>query len=247
MAEPTLVVLPVSPWSERARWALDHHRIPYRVVEHAPFIGERRLRRLTGPGPARATVPLLITGEERLTESTAIARWADRHGSGATLFPEGQDAELERWCTIADQSSSAGRALVTAALLRDPAALDETHPRQIPRFVRPLLRPLTRHGTRWFAKKYALDVEDTSAAEAQLRASLDLLRQALASGGPYLLGTFSYADVTMATVLQGVKPVDHPRFPLGTATRRAWTQETLAAAHPELLTWRDELYRKHRS
>ena len=39
-----LVSLKVSPWSERAKWALDHQRLSYQVVEHAPFLGERRLR-----------------------------------------------------------------------------------------------------------------------------------------------------------------------------------------------------------
>ena len=57
-----LFVLAVSPWSERAKWALDHHRIAYETIQHAPFLGERRLRRLVGTGKERATVPVLITG-----------------------------------------------------------------------------------------------------------------------------------------------------------------------------------------
>src|SRR5580658_7746154 len=42
--ERKLVSLHVSPWSERAKWALDHHRLAYTVVEHVPIAGERRLR-----------------------------------------------------------------------------------------------------------------------------------------------------------------------------------------------------------
>src|SRR5262245_44456729 len=34
-----------SPWTERARWALDHHGIAYRFEEHVPVVGELALRR----------------------------------------------------------------------------------------------------------------------------------------------------------------------------------------------------------
>ena len=35
-----LYSLVYSPWSEKARWALDHHRIAYRRVRYEPVIGE---------------------------------------------------------------------------------------------------------------------------------------------------------------------------------------------------------------
>ena len=63
-----LVTLHVSPFSERARWALDHHGIAYRVDPHTPFLGEPRLRRLVAkartPRPQRAVYPLLAGGWE---------------------------------------------------------------------------------------------------------------------------------------------------------------------------------------
>ena len=68
-----LVTLSVSPWSERARWALDHHGLVYEVVPHMPILGERRLRRIVGPDKPRATVPVLFAGSEVLTESWDIA------------------------------------------------------------------------------------------------------------------------------------------------------------------------------
>src|SRR5258706_291036 len=115
MAERTLVMLPVSPWSERARWVLDHHALPYRTMIHVPFLGELRLRRLVGERGRPATVPVLLDGNERLTQSWDIARHADRIGAGAKLFPPGRDDDVRRWNTLADQSAAAGRALVLAA------------------------------------------------------------------------------------------------------------------------------------
>jgi len=35
-----LVGIPFSPWSEKARWALDVRRVPYRKVTYAPLLGE---------------------------------------------------------------------------------------------------------------------------------------------------------------------------------------------------------------
>jgi glutathione S-transferase len=34
-----LVAVPYSPWSEKARWALDHHALPYRETAYQPLIG----------------------------------------------------------------------------------------------------------------------------------------------------------------------------------------------------------------
>ena len=78
-----------------------------------------------------------------------------------------------------------------------------------------------------------------------MREGLDALRSALAKSSS-LLGAFSYADIAMATLLQGVSPVAGEYLPLGPATRAAWTRANLAADYADLLRWRDELYRTHR-
>jgi glutathione S-transferase len=86
----TLVGEYFSPWTEKARWALDHHRLEYRYREHVPLLGEALLRvradRLTG----RVSVPLLITDTGPILDSFAIAQHADRIGRGARLSPPGR-------------------------------------------------------------------------------------------------------------------------------------------------------------
>lgn len=246
MSDRVLVVLPVSPWSERARWSLDHHGLAYKTVEHAPFLGERRLRRLVGPGAAKATVPVLVDGDTKFTESVDIARHADRLGAGAKLFPAGADDDIARWCSVADAGMAGGRALVSRGMLANSEALDEALPPEVPGFVRPVARPVTRYATRWFARKYGLDLDDVAGAEAKVRRALDALRAGLAGGREYLRDGFSYADIAMATLLQGVRPVEHARYPFGPATRRVWTHEALAAEYGDLIAWRDEVYRRHR-
>jgi glutathione S-transferase len=194
----------------------------------------------------RATVPVLREGPLVITDSTDIARHAERHGSGTPLFPAGRDDDVHHWIGVADAAAAGGRALVTAGLLASPGALDETLPPQVPLWVRPLLRPVTRHGTRWFARKYTLDLNNRAGALDVMRRGLDALRVALPTADSMLLGTFSYADIAVTTVLQGIKPVEHARYPLAPHTRAVWTVPELVAEYPDLLAWRDALYQRHR-
>jgi glutathione S-transferase len=240
-----LVVLPVSPWSERARWALDHHGIRYRTITHVPFLGERRLRRWVGPGKVRATVPVLLADAERYTESWDIAAFADRRGTGSKLIPAEREAEVRTWNDRADSTMQSARVLVIAGMIGSDAALDENRPPALPRGLAPLLRPVTRFAMRWFGRKYGVDPDDLATPRARLRETLTALREALA-GKPYLLGSFSYADVVMATVLQGISPVPDRYIPLGPATRAVWTQPEIAREFADLVAWRDRLYEHHR-
>jgi glutathione S-transferase len=240
-----LVQLHYSPWSERARWALDHHGIDYATVEHIPFLGERRLRRMAAKKGGRATVPVLIDGDTVLTESWDILRYADRIGTGAKLIPEAEKSDIRAWVELADRASTEGRALVVSSLLASEAALDEGLPFPLPTWLHAAMRPVTRYGLRWFARKYELSPGDAQQYEDRMRPALDRLRAAVAKS-PYLVGRFSYADIAMATLLQGISPVGSGYIRLGTATRRAWTRPALEAAYGDLIRWRDNLYLQHR-
>jgi glutathione S-transferase len=240
-----LIQLHYSPWSERARWALDHHGIAYDTVEHIPFLGERRLRRIVGNKPARATVPVLIAGGDVLTDSWDIALYAEQSGSGSKLIPETQLADIRTWTELADQASAQGRALVVSALLASEAALDEGLPFPLPSWLQTTVRPVTRFGLRWFARKYEVSPAAEEEYEYRMRPVLDRLR-AKVGQAPYLIGSFSYADIAMATLLQGISPVGNGYIRLGPATRRAWTRPILESAYADLIRWRDNLYLRHR-
>jgi glutathione S-transferase len=241
-----LVVLKVSPWSERAKWVLDHHRLAYRLIEHVPFLGERRLRRLVGPERPRATVPVLVDGDRVLADSWDIALYADREGAGAKLIPADRAQEILRFNDLAEVAMSTGRGLVVRAMLASPEALDEGLPPNIPRLLHPLMRPMASYGTRWFAKKYGLLDDDVAARREKLRSALLELRATLAKSSPYLLGAFSYADIVTAICLQGIVPVADRYLPLGPATRKAWTMPDFAEEFADLIAWRDRLYEQHR-
>jgi glutathione S-transferase len=241
----TLVVLRYSPWSERARWALDHHALVYELVQHEPFIGEPRLRRLVGNRTKRPTVPVLITEDTVLTDSWDIALYADRVGSRDKLVPSEREAEIRDLAAVAEEAMANGRVLVVRSLLASNGALDEALPPFIPGFLRPLFRPLARYGTAWFGRKYAIDLQDTETPRRVLRSALERFRKRL-GGASYVLESFSYADIVLCSILQGIRPPETEHVRLRPATRAAWTQHDLARDFEDLLTWRDALYRSQR-
>ncbi len=244
--EPTLVCLPYSPFSERARWALDHHGIAYRIVAHHPFVGEWRLRRMVGAKRGeRATVPVLLGEGQRLRDSWEIVQYAERRGRGEALVPDSLRERILEHVQLADRGANHGRAVVTLQLLEHPEALDETLPPAVPAFLRARLRPVTRFGARWFARKYGTEgVVEQREREAFASVLAELERRL--SGRDYLLERFTYADIALCMLLQCVAPVDSRYIRLGPGTRRAWSQPALAERYAGLVAWRDRLYAAHR-
>jgi glutathione S-transferase len=242
---PALLSLHYSPWSERARWALDHHGLEYRLVQHAPFLGERRLRKVVGKRAPRATVPVLVTDEAVLCDSWDIAVYADEHGAREKLIPPSLEGSIRELNALAESTMVQSRGLVTAALLASDAALDEGLPRYVPVALRPLLRPVSRFGTRWFARKYGLDLADLETPRRVLSDTLTLLRERYGNR-PYLFDRFTYADIVFCSLVQGVCPVSDRYLRLTPAWRTAWTQPTLVPEFGDLIRLRDRLYAEHR-
>lgn len=237
------VAISYSPWSEKARWALDLRRVPYREEAYLPMLGELglrvALRRFTG----RVTVPVLFTDDGRaLTDSFAIARFADETAKGAVLFPAGSDAEVARWNDRSEEILRAGRALSVAKAMENPAAQDESVPRLVPG---PLRAMVGRSGVAWLRAKYGL-VFDRAAAAATIAAGLRELRAAL-GGRRYLVGeAISHADVAMAISLQLVAPVAQEYVRLGRATRAVCTDAPIVEEFADIVAWRDALYAEYR-
>jgi len=221
-----------------------------------PMLGEGRLRRLmkrAAPGGGeerKATVPLLVAGDVVVMESWNIARHADRSGSGAALIPPEREAAILEWNELGDRLNRSVRALVLRGMLSSPAALDESVAGLVPRPLRALLRPIARIGVRYVARKHGIGGEDDEARhEGLIVPILERLRGALAGlsgGSPCLLGDFGYADIIMATSLQGISPVEDRFLRLPPATRQVWTRPSLASGFADLIEWRDRLYRDHR-
>lgn len=238
----TFFGLKQSPWTERARWALDHHRLPFTYHEHVPMLGEVLLR--AKARTMHATVPLLAEGDDVVMGSGTIARHADRVGAGVTLFPAGTEDEVARWEDVAERMLVAGRTWFFARVRDDRAALAECVPSFLPGALRGPLAPSAGLAIGFLARKYDVPANGADTATATLRPLLDEARAAL-STRPYAVGeAFTYADVVLAGAMHVLRP--RPEVGLGPALQAAWTNQALATEYADLLAWRDRIYTEHR-
>ena len=236
-----------APWCEKARWALDHHGIHYRRIEHLPLLGEPALRWAARRGRGRVTVPLLVTRDARLCDSLSIAQWADRVGAGEPLFPPAVTSEVDAWNRRSEMLMEAGRALLLPRLLANDRALREQLPPFVPRALRATMQPVAAMAARHLMRKYGIVADRVGVLEDTVRDGLRAVRAALVRDGRHLVaGRFTYADVAMATALQFIVPVSDAYMPLGPATRVAWTHPELARGSADLIAWRDRLYTERR-
>ena len=247
-----LLGIPYSPWSEKARWALDVRHVPYRYRTYAPLVGEPalrlKLRQWTGP----VSVPALTDDEGRtIGDSANIARWADRRGSGPTLFPPELEAEVARYVELSERGLAAGRALSLARMLGDPEALAEMVPRNVRKAIGGAAIAVGGFGIRRTLRKYGSAKTAHESLERTLTEVLDALRAGLgkapeATPVKTLLGRFTFADVAMAQVLVFVLPPT-VGLRIGPASRRNYSDPPMAARYPDLIDWRDALYDAYRT
>ncbi|MCA9546952.1 MAG: glutathione S-transferase family protein [Myxococcales bacterium] len=240
MSSPLLVHIPYSPWSHKARWAIDNAGIPYECMALLPMVNtglvRLRARKLRG----KITAPLWIEGRTVLMDSFAIARHVDRKGSGPSLFPAGAGADVDTWNRQSEKCLAAGRALTTAAVAGDAKALRESVPPPLDG-LGPVSTLVGKFGVGYLQKKYGFGPSQREAHEATLRDGLAAVDAALkASRSGYLVGdSLTYADVAMAMVLHFVAPPAD--LPIGERSRPHWTRPELVAAFPDVLAWRDRI------
>ena len=237
--------LAYSPWTERARWALDHHHVGYKYHEHVPFLGEWLLRfRGRALRQRPVSVPLFIRGRLVLGDSLAIITHADAEGSGDPLI--GDEAKTRAFRDEVEGALRAIRARVTGEMLDDREALRDAATAVSPKLLAPALAPVAALGARFVAHKYQADLHRPQENLRAVRQVLDHVRRTL--GGAQFLegGTFGALDLLAATLLQGIQPVRAPHIPLPAALRRAWTWPRLAEEYSDLIEWRDSLYAGHR-
>lgn len=238
VATPLLVGEAFSPWTIKARWALEYCGIRYDYREYTPTLSEPWLRWRIRDWRSPLSVPVLMVRTEVIFGSRQIAVFAARNSEGQTL---GDLAAAQAWDAISERGLADARTRVVRAISMDAAALDESV-RFLPPQLRFVLRPVARHIVLRLDRKYT-----HLAVPGAHWDSLVRLREGLdASRSGFLLGSFSYADITMATLLEAVVPTSSPDV-LGPAQRRCWTDAALAEEFPDLIEWRNRLIASFRT
>jgi glutathione S-transferase len=230
-----LVFIAYSPWSMRARLALDAQGVPWKGRPYIPQISEPglrwRLKQLTG----KVTTPVLFPDDgPPLTDSFDIAAWAAARSARPLITPENR-AQCEAFNQLANRALEAGRIRTTRRVRADTEALRESLPPPV-RALGPVGLAIGRKASGDLISKYAVGDNSDESMLVEMRLALTKLADAL-QGRDWLLGDFSYADITAAASLSFVKP--HESTPLGPRSRALWTEDGLAQEFSELVTWRD--------
>lgn len=246
---PILWSLSYSPWSERARWALERCGVAHRRRAYRPLIDEPALRRTLGRWRGVVTVPILETAEGVLDDSFAIAAYAAGRAPGEGLMPERDRSKISAYDALANRGLAAGRVASLGRVLEDRASLRDLVPGGMRRLLGPVGPIVAGAGVRRTLRKYA--AVSPRAPRETLVEVLDTLRADLAKGEPdergvaHLLDGFTYADVTAAQVLAFVEP-PRTHLRMTDATRATYRDAELAERYADLVTWRDALYAAYR-
>jgi glutathione S-transferase len=203
----TLITIPLSHYCEKARWALDRVEFPYREEPHAPLWHLLATKRNDG-----GSVPVLVQGDLRLTDSTAILLHADEVCGGNPLYPREaalrhEVQELEEYFDT--KLGPHTRRWAYGHLLPHKKLLCSLWSHQAPRLeahALPLTVPLTRYLVR---STYKITPESALRSRDRVQEVFGEVDRRLSDGRRFLSGErFSAADLTFAAL---AAPVLFPR------------------------------------
>lgn len=212
---PLLWHLPMSHFSEKARWALDWKRLPHRRRAAAP--GLHPLVAYVLSRGESYTAPLLEIDGRMISDSTAIIEELERRRPSPPLYPADAAAReralaLEDW--FDEKIGPPARLWAFTEMTRDPAALAEVTEYQMRTMPGPTTPPFAGRVVKTFlGGRYGVGVsERAEEARQAILAGLDKIEAELPAEGEFLVGdSFSVADLTAAALFYPiVQPVEGP-------------------------------------
>ena len=223
-----------SPWTKKARWALECCELAYDYKEYTPILSEPGLRWRLQQWSGTVSVPVLFVGRQVFRGSWEIARYANETTSDERL---GDLEAIVPWNTLSEAALAEGRTRVVRCILGNDQALAESLPAFVPDPLRHPLRFVARDVVQRLDRKYAYLLKPGALRQALVHTREGLER----ADSDYLLGRFTYADISMAVALEVVAPIAHLQPPLGPVTQRCWQHPALASEFADLLDWRSRL------
>lgn len=210
-----LVTIGPSHYCEKARWALDRAGIGYRESVYLPMLHWGASLPL-----GSRTVPVLVHGATKLTESSAIVAFADeRLAAEKKLYPSDPSARAEVLALekkLDDELGPLTRRLAYCMLVPRPALFAKVFDASAP----PLQQRLFRRGHGLLRGALGRAFKVSPKAEARLLTKLHALFEEIAltlGDKPFLVGdSFSAADLTFAALATPVLLPDE--FRLGGVT-----------------------------
>jgi glutathione S-transferase len=246
-SQPVLYIFAISHYCEKARWALDHFGISYRLHRSMPGTNRRTAKKL---GLSSGSLPFLQVSGRAVAGSSAIIDWANDTAKTGDESLNGVNPQLAREIEkrLDDVAGiHVRRFYYSDALLSDPASVRPIFSNDLP-FPQKFALILA------WSKIVPIMIKSMDLGEAQghqsykiISAELDWLDELLADGRPYLTGdSFTRADLTAASLLAPfVNPAKHPVYaalslpPLLAATIEPWQNRPV-------LQWVRSIYDRHR-
>jgi glutathione S-transferase len=249
-SRPTLWHLPVSHYSEKVRWALDHKRVPHRrraaIVPGAHMAAAAWLTR----DPGNFTFPVLQLDGEAIADSTAIIAALEERFPEPALYPADPD-ERRRALDLEDffdeKLGPHVRLLAFHELGNDRERFEAIVKRTVPGPLGRSTVTSTAYARAFTGLRFgARDEEAAALAREKTVAALDRLEAELGSS-EYLAGdSFTVADLTAAALFyplvlpeEGPLSTDLPP-PRGMEEFRAPLEDRPG------FKWVEETFRRHR-
>jgi glutathione S-transferase len=243
----TLWHVPLSHYSEKARWALDFKRVPH--TRRAILGGAHPLVCWIVTRGQHHTVPALTIDGRGIGDSTAIIAELERRFPDRPLYPE-DPAERRRALALEEHfDEELGpylRRLAYHEVTSDPAALAELTVKQVP-MARKATAAVFAPGVKLFldSRFGIVDHEKAREAERKMLEALDRLEAELA-GREFLAGdAFSVADLTAPSLFYGlVLPPEGPWQPVNIPA--PWRERNAALRDRPGVQWVARMYARHR-
>lgn len=259
---PRLYTFALSHYSEKARWALDAAGLVYDEHPQTPLLHIPNIIRLS-KNKTKTSVPLLIDGETRLQESTAIMLWAHDKAPEKGLFgepakpgrtgkvtkaaaakAEKQRADIEATIAHFDGMGHHVRRFCYGYLLSDRkqvllALTWASAPLQSAALK--LNYPLVKAG---ITKAYDISPESTERSRAIIETKLKEIAKRVKKTA-YLCGKeFSAADIAVASLLAPIAMPDES--PIYRTLRGNAAAPIAELSQHAAMDWVRDIYRNHR-
>jgi glutathione S-transferase len=246
MPPPTLWHLKVSPYNEKARWALDFKRVPHVRRAVTPIRHAALARRLWGG----TTFPVLVVDGDAIGDSTRIVEWLERRHPAPALYPADpaeRASALELEDFFDEQLGPYMRRLVLHHALGDADLLLGAFVPDLGGVRRRVARgafPITRLSVR---RDFGIDDRSVPEAFERVAAAGERFRAALGPSG-YLVGhSFTVADLTLASICAPAAAPSRFPYPQPQRDHRLFAPLRDALARAGVLDWTYRMYELHRA
>ena len=245
MDTPLLWHIPLSHFSEKVRWALDHKGIAHRRrVLGADYL--IRAWRATGQGK----LPILWLDGRAVADSTRIIAVLEERFPAPPLYPLGA-AERERALALEDDfdetlGPAVRASMVTPLFQRDPEIALRMLTTGMPEQAYRTLRPFLGIFPAFYRLRHAISEASLQKDRAVVAAALDRIEHER-RGRAYLVGdAFTVADLTAAALLGVLLRPPEIQYPLQVELP-AYLQDyrDTVLRHPAA-QWAVGIYRLHR-